>query len=252
MIRLLVNGIQGQMGHAIERAIDARPSGIELVGGVDLLRSPRKFPVFSEWSAIVVPFDVVIDFSVPDAAMLALSYCIEYHKPIVIGTTGLKDAHRKAIEAAAKQIPVFCTGNMSLGINLMRALCRQASLMLGDEFDVEIIEKHHNRKIDAPSGTAVMLANAVMDTASSDRTLVYGRQDSDRRREPNEIGIHSVRGGTIVGEHEVWFMGEDEAVVLRHQAFSKRVFATGALRAAKYLLTKEPGLYSMDDLVAEL
>lgn len=252
MIRLVVNGIQGQMGHAIERAIDARPMDAELVAGVDPSCIERKFPVYSSWEDVAVPFDIVIDFSIPDATMHALSYCMAHRKPIVIGTTGLKEDHIAKLNEAAKSIPVFFTGNMSLGINLMRALCKQASKMLGEDFEVEIIEKHHNRKIDAPSGTAIMLANAVTEASEKDHSFVYGRKDSNRRRTPEEIGIHSVRGGTIVGEHEVWFMGEDEAVVLRHQAFSKRVFATGALRAAKYLMTKGAGLYSMDDLVMEL
>lgn len=252
MIRIFVNGVQGQMGRAIERALVAKPDTAILVGGVDPDTSSRNFPVYPSWDLVDAEFDAVIDFSVPSAAMETLKHCVASKKPIVIATTGLSPEQQEQIIEASRTIPIFCTGNMSLGINLMRSLCKQAAQMLGEDFDVEIIEKHHNRKIDAPSGTALMLADAVSSAREEKPHYVYGRESKTERRGPKEIGIHSVRGGTIVGEHEVWFMGEDEAVVLRHQAFSKRVFATGAIRAAEFLRTKANGLYSMDDLVAEL
>lgn len=252
MIRIFVNGVQGQMGRAIERALAAKPDAAILVGGVDPNAVSRVFPVYSSWDLVDAQFDVVIDFSIPAATMEALRYCVVRRKPIVIATTGLSQEQKEEIIEASRKIPVFCTGNMSLGINLMRSLCKQAALMLGEDFDIEIIEKHHNRKIDAPSGTALMLADAVSSAKEGEMQYVCGRESKTERRGQTEIGIHSVRGGTIVGEHEVWFMGEDEAVVLRHQAFSKRVFATGAIRAAEFLRTKADGLYSMDDLVAEL
>lgn len=241
------------MGHAVLRALSAAPNdAFTVVGGVDLCAEDAPIPVFASTDAIDVEADVAIDFSVPAATMQILDYCCKMSLPLVICTTGLTEAHIARIEDASKQIPIFRSGNMSLGVNLMRTLCKIAEQTLGTSFDVELIEMHHNRKIDAPSGTALMLADSIASCMQEQPTYVYGRHDDDRRRAPNEIGIHSVRGGTIVGEHEAWFMGEDEAIVIRHQAFSKRVFATGALRAASFLAGKAAGLYSMDELVTSL
>ena len=141
---------------------------------------------------------------------------------------------------------------MSLGVNLMRVLLKQARLTLGDAFDIEIIETHHNRKKDAPSGTALMLAEAIREADGTNHPYVFGRSEKDRRREPGEIGFHSIRGGTIVGQHEVRFLGQDEEISIRHEAYSKQVFASGALKAAQYLLTKKNGLFTMEDLVSEM
>ena len=253
MKQLLINGIGGQMGNALLNTIADSDYGFSVACGVDPF-CKKKFPfsVFPSPAEVNVPVDVVIDFSVPEATEKILSFCLEKHIPAVICTTALSDALIAKIDAAGKEIPVFRSGNMSIGINLMRVLIRQARQTLGDAFDIEIVETHHNRKKDAPSGTALMLADAIRDADGTDHAYVYGRSEKDRRREKGEIGFHSIRGGTIVGQHEVRFLGKDEEISVRHEAYSKQVFAAGALRAAQFLLTKENGLYSMENLVSEL
>ena len=253
MKRLLINGIGGQMGQAMMQTVMDPDQGFELVGGVDpYCAKTLPFPVFDSTDAIDVPCDVVIDFSVPEATEKILAFCLEKKIPVVICTTALSDALLKKIEEASKEIPIFRSGNMSLGVNLMRVLLRQARRTLGDTYDIEIVETHHNRKKDAPSGTALMLAKAITEADGTEHDYVFGRSEKDRRREKGEIGFHSIRGGTIVGQHEVRFLGQDEEISIRHEAYSKRVFAVGALRAAAFLIRKENGLYSMEDLVSEL
>lgn len=253
MIRLLINGIGGQMGHALIHAVSKDNRGFCIVGGVDpYCKDDLSFPVFASAAEISVPVDVVIDFSVPKATEEILAFCVKEHVPAVICTTALSEELIQKIREASKMIPVFRSGNMSLGVNLMRVLIKQARQTLGDAFDIEIVETHHNRKKDAPSGTAMMLAEAITEADGQRHDYVYGRSEKDRRRVPGEIGFHSIRGGTIVGQHEVRFLGEDEEISVRHEAYSKQVFASGALRAAQFLLTKENGLYSMDDLVSDL
>ena len=253
MKRVLINGIGGQMGHALIASLTDRSDEWTIVGGVDpLCKEAYPFPVYASASEIDTDPDVVIDFSVPDATEQILAYCVEHKIPVVIGTTALSDALICKIEEASRTIPVFRSGNMSLGINLMRKLIADARLMLGNSFDVEIIEAHHNRKKDAPSGTALMLGEAIRNADHTDHAYVYGRSEKDRRRAPGEIGFHSIRGGTVVGEHEVRFLGTDEEISILHRANSKRVFANGAIRAADFLLGKHSGLYNMDDLVREL
>ena len=252
MIRILVNGVGGQMGHALAAALRETDS-FELVGGVDPFASEAfPFPVFASTEEINVEADAVIDFSTPKATESILAYCLAHKLPLVVCTTALSDELIERIREASKTIPVFRSGNMSLGINLMRRLLQQARKTLGDAFDLEIIEAHHNRKKDAPSGTALMLAEAIREADDTPHNYVYGRSEKDRRRTPGEIGFHSIRGGTVVGEHEVRFLGTDEELSILHRASSKRVFATGAIRAAAYLLTKSPGIYDMDDLLQEI
>ena len=252
MIRLLLNGIHGQMGKAVLRTLPAYADRIELVCGVDPAQSTAQVPVSEDAKVVATPFDVAVDFSVPAAAMAILDRCESEGKPLVLCTTGLNEAQLLRVAEAAKKIPVFRSGNMSLGIHLMRALCAQARATLGDAFDVEIVETHHNRKLDAPSGTAKMLADSIAAASERPMECVYGRHEAAKRREKNEIGIHSLRGGTVVGEHEVLFLGNDEALSIRHRAFSKDVFANGALRAALFLAGKPAGEYEMQDLVNEL
>ena len=250
--RLLINGVGGQMGHALLAALKDDPT-FTAVGGVDpAVSEPLPFPVFASADEIDVQADAVIDFSVPKATEAILAYCVAHKLPLVVCTTALGEDLIARIEAASETIPIFRSGNMSLGINLMRKLLEQARRTLGDAFDIEIIEAHHNRKKDAPSGTALMLAEAIERADDTPHAYVYGRSEKDRRREPGEIGFHSIRGGTVVGEHEVRFLGADEEIGILHRASSKRVFATGAIRAAAFLLTKQNGLYSMDDLLAEI
>ncbi len=241
------------MGRALVKTVRESDHGFEIVGGVDpFCTDDLPFPVFASAAEIDVPVDVVIDFSVPKATEEILAFSLERKIPAVICTTALSDALIAEIDAANKEIPVFRSGNMSLGVNLMRVLLKQARQTLGDAFDIEIIETHHNRKKDAPSGTALMLAEAISEADGTKHAYVFGRSEKDRRRSPGEIGFHSVRGGTIVGQHEVRFIGQDEELSVRHEAYSKQVFANGALKAAQFLLTKQNGLYSMDDLVNEL
>ncbi len=241
------------MGAALIKALKSDDHGFTIAAGVDpLAKGFYPYPVYATAEEITIPVDVVIDFSVPDAAAAILEFCVRSHTSAVICTTALSDSLISRIRDAAEQIPIFRSGNMSIGVNLMRALIRQARSTLGDAFDIEIVETHHNRKKDAPSGTALMLADAITEADGVRHPYVFGRSEKDRRREPGEIGFHSIRGGTIVGEHEVRFLGEDEEISIRHAAYSKQVFAQGALRAARFLLTKENGLYTMEDLVSEL
>ncbi len=253
MKKLLINGIGGQMGHALMKAVSDADSGFEIVCGVDpFCKTALPFPVYASASDVSEPVDAVIDFSVPKATEEILAFCLRTKTPAVICTTALSDELIAKISEASKQIPVFRSGNMSLGVNLMRVLLKQARQTLGDAFDIEIVETHHNRKKDAPSGTALMLADAIREADGTDHPYVFGRSEKDRRREPGEIGFHSIRGGTIVGQHEVRFIGQDEEISIRHEAYSKQVFASGALKAAAFLLTKQNGLFTMEDLVSEL
>ena len=249
MARLLINGIGGQMGAALLKALKKDDHGFTDVCGVDPFAKELPVPVFASAKDVNVPVDIVIDFSVPKATEEILAYCEAHQTPAVICTTALSGELIEKIREASKTIPVFRSGNMSLGVNLMCALLKQARQTLGDAFDIEVIETHHNRKKDAPSGTALMLAEAIREADGVDHPYVFGRGEKDRRREPGEIGFHSIRGGTIVGQHEVRFLGEDEEIAIRHEAYSKQVFAAGALKAAQFLLTKENGLFTMEDLV---
>lgn len=251
-IRVLINGIGGQMGKALLNALSSA-SGMKAVGGVDpFCEELLPVPVFRSASEIDVGADAVIDFSVPEATEEILAFCLKKKLPLVVCTTALPDTLIDRIRDASREIPIFRSGNMSLGINLMCELLKRTKRALRDSFDIEIIETHHNRKKDAPSGTALMLAEAIRSADGETHAYRFGRSEKDRRREPGEIGFHSIRGGTIVGEHEVRFLGDDEEIAIRHAAYSKRVFANGAIRAAAFLVRQKNGLYTMDDLVSEI
>jgi 4-hydroxy-tetrahydrodipicolinate reductase len=238
------------MGRAISLAADSR-GDVKIVAGVDPNASHllATFPIFSAPSACSAEADVIVDFSHPSALSGLLEFAKNKNLPVVLATTGYDEEDIAAIHAAAKAIPVFHTGNMSLGINLMQELCRIAARVLGGQFDVEIIEKHHNKKIDAPSGTALMLADSVASALPEKPRYEYNRQAKRERRGKNEIGIHAVRGGTIVGEHEVIFAGQDEVLAISHSAASKAVFAAGAISAAVFMKGKPAGLYAMKDMI---
>ena len=193
--------------------------------------------------------DVIIDFSHPSSLDDLLDYCMTNGTPIVIATTGYNDEQIAKIHKASEQIPVFFTFNMSLGINLLTELAKKATQILGGQFDIEIIEKHHNQKIDAPSGTAIMLANAINEELDNSCTYVYDRHSVRQKRAKNEIGMHAIRGGTIVGEHEIIFAGRDEVISLKHEAHSKQVFAVGSVNAAVFMCGKPAGIYAMKDLL---
>ena len=250
MIKALMHGCNGKIGQTIARII-SNHEGIELVAGVDpYLGTPNTFHVFATLEECNVPIDVIIDFSTAKAVPALLDYAVNSKTPIVVCTTGLSDADIEKLNTASRQIPVFFSANMSLGVNLLIALAKRATEVLSDSsFDIEIIEKHHNQKIDAPSGTALAIADAINSSLSEPYDYRYDRTTIREKRPKNEIGIHAVRGGTIVGEHEILFAGNDEFITLKHQATSKEVFAVGALKAAKFLAGKGPGLYNMEHLL---
>ena len=195
--------------------------------------------------------DVIIDFSHPSALDDLLSYCTMNGVPVVVATTGYTDEQIAKIKKTSEQIPVFFTFNMSLGINLLVELGKRAVNVLGGQFDIEIVEKHHNLKKDAPSGTAIMIAEALNSELGNKYHYVYDRHSVRKPREATEIGIHSIRGGTIVGEHDIIFAGHDEVITLSHSAASKEVFANGSINAAIFLSKKENGLFDMSDLLAD-
>ena len=222
------------------------------VCGVDL-HAPENLslPVYKSFASVAEKVDVIIDFSSPAALESELEWAVKHGVPVVLAATGYTEKHLKIIDDAAKKIAVFRTANFSLGVNLLVKLVREAAEALGEKFDIEIVEKHHNQKVDAPSGTALMLAESVNGAFDNDKPYLNGRQGIIGKR-GNEIGIHAVRGGTIVGEHDVIFAGDDEVITLSHAAHSKRVFAAGAVKAAKWLAGKGSGKYDMKDVLAEL
>ncbi len=232
----------GKMGHVLEQA--ARESGVEVAAIVG--REPGT-DVYAELSVISAPFDCIIDFSHVGNIEKVLRYAQEHTKPVVICTTGFSEGQQNLIRDTAAKTPVVYSGNMSIGVNVLMDVVNRISAALGDSFDIELIEKHHNLKEDAPSGTAKMLLSAVHDIDK--KTIVNGREGM-RRRTKNEIGVHAVRGGTIVGEHSVIFAGNDEIIEIKHTALSKRIFAEGALRAAAFVTGLQPALYRMSDVLA--
>lgn len=249
MTRLILSGANGTMGRVIAASVHER-NDCSVVAGIDPnTEMADGFHVFANPGDCKAGADVIIDFSHPLALEGLLDIAIKRELPIVVATTGLSSAQIGQIHKAAEKIPVFFSFNMSLGINLMVELAKTASRVLGNDFDIEIIEKHHSKKIDAPSGTAVMLADGISSVLSEEPQYVYDRHSQRKPRGKNEIGMHSVRGGTIVGEHEVIFAGKDEIVTIIHSARSKQVFATGAINAAIFLAKQPAGLYSMSDLI---
>lgn len=247
-MKVWIVGIAGHMGQAVLQL--CRESGVEIAGGID--RSPiadADVPVLPSFDGAPVMGDAIIDFSRPETLASTLRYATENRIPAVIATTGFTPAQLAAIDEAAKVTPIFRSANMSVGIALIRQLARKAAQVLGDGFDVEIVEAHHNRKADAPSGTALMLYDAVKDAFNEEPPMVCGRSGSSCKRQKGEIGVHSLRGGTVTGEHEVCFFGPMERVRICHSAENRAVFAAGALKAAAFLRGRQPGLYTMDDLV---
>lgn len=223
---------------------------LNAVCGVDPHAPESNIPVYKNFDGVKEKIDVIVDFSSPAALRSETEWAVKHNVPVILASTGYTESDIKHIENCAEKIAVFRTGNFSLGINLLQELVKRAAEVLGEKFDIEIIEKHHNRKVDAPSGTALMLADSVKG-AFENKETVYGRHGIVGKR-GNEIAIHAVRGGTIVGEHEVMFAGEDEIITLSHSARSKRVFAAGALKAAKWIVGKPAGLYDMNDLLKNI
>ena len=251
MTKIILCGCSGKMGAAITGIVNERDD-CEIVAGVDVNTAcAHGYQVYPRIADVTETADVIIDFSHPSALDSILAFAAEKQIPAVLCTTGYSEAQNRQIEETSQKIALFHSGNMSLGINLLIALSRKAAQILGGSFDVEIVEKHHNQKIDAPSGTALMIAKAVSEELPYDSRYEYDRHSVRRKRERSEIGIHSVRGGSIVGEHEVIFAGHDEVVTIAHSAQSKGVFAAGAVNAAVFMKGKPAGLYDMNNLIAE-
>lgn len=250
MTNLILCGCNGKMGAAVQNFVNQRED-CSIVAGVDISsNSNSSFPVYRSLSDVKETAQVVVDFSHPAALSSILEYC-RSHKGVaaVLCTTGYSAEQTKEIQEAAKELPLFYSRNMSLGVNLLIELAKKAEAVLGDAFDVEIVEMHHNQKIDAPSGTALMIADAINQVRDNSMNYVYDRHSQRKKREKKEIGLHSVRGGTIVGEHQVIFAGQSEVITLSHSAQSKELFAAGAVNAAVYMAGKAPGLYDMSHLI---
>ena len=248
MTRFILCGACGKMGGNVLSLLQNDPDA-SVVCGVDLFPKEIGVPVYKNFTDIKEQADIIIDFSSAENVKERLEYAKVHNLGIVLASTGLSKEDLTLVNEYAKSVAIFKTANLSLGINVMQAICKAAAQILGDNFDVEIIERHHNLKKDAPSGTALMLAESVNEAFDGNKEFVKGRDGIVGARNKREIGIHAVRGGTIVGEHEVMFAGEDEVISITHTATSKRVFAVGAIRAGKFLKGKPAGLYDMQNLL---
>lgn len=240
------------MGRAVAEICAADPD-VEVSAGIDILPRPMEgFPVFSSPAAVAAEGDAVIDFSHPSALEPLLDFCAERNIPAVLASTGYSEEQLALIARTSERIPIFRSANMSLGINVLTDLVRRAAALLGPDYDVEIVERHHRRKLDAPSGTALMLADAAAQGLPYEPEYVFDRHSVRRARDGREIGISSVRGGTIAGDHTVVFAGRDEVIEISHHAASREIFASGAVKAAKFLAgVDKPGLYTMADVVSQ-
>lgn len=250
MVKVIMHGCNGKMGQTISSLI-AADEEIEIVAGIDAMDSGKNdYPVFKNISECTVEADAVIDFSVAAAVDGLLDYCAEKKLPCVLCTTGLSDTQLEKVKATAEKTAVLKSANMSLGINMLLKLLKEAAQILSPAgFDIEIVEKHHNQKLDAPSGTALALADSINEEMGGSFEYVYDRSQVRQKRDAKEIGISAVRGGTIVGDHDVIFAGADEVITFSHRAYSKTVFGKGAIQAAKFLAGKSAGLYDMADVI---
>ncbi|KXL52390.1 4-hydroxy-tetrahydrodipicolinate reductase [Anaerotignum neopropionicum] len=250
MINIIIHGCGGKMGQVVAEIVE-NDTACQVVAGIDPSMSEASFPVFPTPADCTVEADVIIDFSTAMAVPALLEFSKAKKIPVVVCTTALGDETTELMTETSHSVAVLKSANMSLGVNLLLELVQKAAQILHDaNFDIEIVEKHHNQKIDAPSGTALALANAINEAMEQQFHYVYDRSQIREKREPKEIGIHAVRGGNIVGDHDVIFAGRDEVIELSHHATSREVFAVGAVKAAKYLAYKGPGLYSMKDVLA--
>lgn len=247
MVRIILSGCNGKMGKVISVLASNIPE-LSIVAGVDKNTEQSTYPIFSNIADCNVDADVILDFSRPDAADSLIKYAKEKNIGVVLCTTGYTDDQLIKINEASKEIPMFRSSNMSIGVNVINNVLKNISALLYKNFDIEIIEKHHNQKVDAPSGTALLLANTIKNAIPEETIFVHGR-DGIAKRNHKEIGVHAVRGGSIVGDHEVIFAGQGEVIEISHYAISREVFAMGALKACEFMKGKEKGLYSMDDVV---
>lgn len=248
MIKVLINGCNGRMGQVLVSEIDRFPE-LLLIGGFDIHDEGKNtFPVYSNINDIKEKPDVIIDFSIPVSTFNILNYAVNQKVPIVIATTGFTKEQLEEIRVASTLIPIFQSSNMSFDINLMKKIVAEVALKLKGT-DIEITETHHNRKVDAPSGTAILLADAINEVMEEKLEYNFNRHEVHEKRKPNEIGFSSIRGGNIVGEHTVQFFGEHETFEIKHTSYSRNIFAEGALKAAIFLAKQGNGYYGMDDLV---
>lgn len=250
MVRVIMHGCNGKMGQVITGLI-AKDEEAQIVAGIDPYDDGHNaYPVFSSFHDCIVKADVIIDFAAAKAVDGLLDYSVKNNVPVVLCTTGLSEEQTANVYEAAKKIAILKSANMSLGINTLFKLLKQAAQILAPAgFDMEIVEKHHNQKLDAPSGTALALADSMKEALDGGYYYQFDRSQEHKKREEKEIGISAVRGGTIVGEHEVFFCGEDEVIEFKHTAYSKSIFAKGAIEAAKFLAGKPAGMYDMSDVI---
>ncbi len=250
MVKIIMHGCNGKMGQVITDMVKNDDTA-EIVAGIDVVDNrDNGYPVFTDIDACDVPADVIIDFAAAVAVDKLLDYSVKHKIPVVLCTTGLSEAQIAKVEEASRKVAVLRSANMSLGINtLMKLLKEAANIFAPAGYDIEIVEKHHNQKVDAPSGTALALADSINEARNNEYEYVYDRSQVRKKRDKKELGISSVRGGTIVGEHEVIFAGVDEVIEFKHTAYSKSVFAKGAVEAGKYLAGKSAGLYNMSDVI---
>ena len=248
MANLLICGALGRMGKKVFEACNG--SSLTPVCGIDRIEdlSSNNFPIYSSFENVKENIDVIIDFSAPSTLPSILNFCTTNNVPAVLCATGYSEQDVNMVKQASEKVALFRSANMSLGVNVLIDLVKKACAVLGQNFDIEIIEKHHNQKVDSPSGTALMLADACKDVLP-EKFYVYGREGFVGKRKQDEIGIHAVRGGNIVGEHDVIFAGENETITLSHHAADRGVFANGAIKAAEFLIGKKPALYNMSDVI---
>jgi len=249
MVNIVFCGCFGRMGNAV-RQIVKDSNNAKIVAGVDICEGTAEFPVYKTISDVKENVDVIIDFSSPKALDAILEFAVSKNVPIVLCTTGYSEEQLAQIKDASEKVAILRSANMSLGINTLAKLIQTAASILADNgYDIEIVERHHNQKKDAPSGTAILLADAINETCDGKYEYVYDRSERRETRPKNEIGISAVRGGSIVGEHEVIFAGLDEVVEIKHTAYSRNVFAKGAVSAAEFLAGKPKGMYTMTDVI---
>ena len=251
MVKILMHGCNGRMGQVITGLVK-EDENATITAGVDVYDGIKNdYPVFSKLQDVNVDFDVIIDFSTASVIDGLLDYCEAVKKPVVLCTTGLSEEQIKKAKKVSETVAVIRSANMSIGVNVIMKLLREAVAKLAPEgFDVEIVEKHHNQKLDAPSGTAIALADVMNDEMGGCYEYIYDRSQVRKKRDKKELGISAVRGGNIVGEHDVIFAGTDEVITISHSAHSKAIFAKGSIAAAKYIFDKKPGMYDMSDVMA--
>ena len=250
-VKIILNGCFGRMGQVVS-SLAEKDGDAEVVAGIDKVKgSGNSFPVFKDIGECEIPADVIIDFSLPEGNERLMDYALKHSLPVVLCTTGLSDGQIEGVKKAAEKIAVLRSANMSVGVNtLMKVLKDIAPVLSEAGFDIEIVEKHHREKKDAPSGTALALADCINSALNEDLSYVYDRSGRSERRPSKEIGISAVRGGTIPGDHDIIFAGEDETVTISHRAYSRRIFGNGAIAAAKFLKGKAAGMYSMADVIS--